>query len=96
MSLRAPAAAVLSAVALAVPAVLLAAGPALPSQINTTNPYLGISGATWTKGRYFEYDNAGSGANPDSASRPQLSAAQAASYTAQTYLAGSDGWDPVA
>ncbi len=67
----------------------------LPSQVNTTNPYLGISSATWTKGRYFEYANTGSGANPNNANRPQLTASQAASYTAQTYLAGSDGWDPV-
>jgi pectin methylesterase-like acyl-CoA thioesterase len=68
----------------------------LPSQVNTSNPYLGISGATWTAGRYFEYDNTGSGANPNKATRPQLTTAQAASYTAPTYLAGSDGWDPVA
>jgi pectin methylesterase-like acyl-CoA thioesterase len=67
----------------------------LPSQVNTTNPYLGISTATWTKGRYFEYANTGPGANPNNANRPQLAASQAASYTAQTYLAGSDGWDPV-
>jgi pectinesterase len=68
----------------------------LPSQVNTSNPYLGISGATWTAGRYFEYGNTGSGANPNQATRPQLTTAQAASYTAPAYLAGSDGWDPVA
>ena len=68
----------------------------LPSQVNTTNPYLGISGAKWTAGRYYEYDNTGSGANPGQSTRPQLATAQAASYTAQTYLAGSDGWNPVA
>jgi pectin methylesterase-like acyl-CoA thioesterase len=79
----------------AVPQLVIRA-TSLPSQVNTTNPYLGISGATWTAGRYFEYDNTGSGANPNKATRPQLASAQAASYTAQTYLAGSDGWDPVA
>jgi pectin methylesterase-like acyl-CoA thioesterase len=67
----------------------------LPSQVNTSNPYLGISGAKWTAGRYFEYANTGSGANPNNANRPQLTASQAVSYTGQTYLAGSDGWDPV-
>jgi pectin methylesterase-like acyl-CoA thioesterase len=67
----------------------------LPAQVNATDPYLGISGATWTAGRYGEYDNTGSGANPGNSNRPQLSAAQAASYTAQAYLAGADGWDPV-
>jgi pectin methylesterase-like acyl-CoA thioesterase len=74
---------------------LVIRGTSLPAQINATDPYLGISGATWTAGRYGEYDNTGSGANPDNANRPQLTTAQAASYTAQTYLAGTDGWDPV-
>ena len=67
----------------------------LPAQVNTTDPYLGISGATWTAGRYYEYDNTGSGANASNSTRPQLTAAQATSYTAYTYLAGTDGWDPV-
>lgn len=67
----------------------------LPAQVNTTNPYLGISSATWTAGRYYEYDNTGSGANANESTRPQLTASQATSFTAYTYLAGSDGWDPV-
>jgi pectin methylesterase-like acyl-CoA thioesterase len=75
---------------------LVIRGTALPAQVNTTNPYLGISGATWTSGRYGEYQNTGSGANTGNSHRPQLTATQAASYTAQAYLAGSDGWDPVA
>ncbi len=68
----------------------------LPAQVNATDPYLGISGATWTAGRYGEYDNTGYGANPANPDRPQLTATQATGYTAQTYLAGGDGWDPVA
>jgi pectin methylesterase-like acyl-CoA thioesterase len=68
----------------------------LPAQVNTTDPYLGISSATWTAGRNYEYDNTGSGANANESTRPQLTSAQAAGYTAYTYLAGSDGWDPVA
>ena len=68
----------------------------LPAQVNAADPYLGISGATWTAGRYGEYDNTGYGANPANPDRPQLTDAQAAGYTAQTYLAGRDGWDPVA
>ena len=67
----------------------------LPAQMFASDPYLGISGAAWTPGRYYEYDNTGYGATVN-ADRPQLTAAQAPSYTAQTYLAGSDGWDPVA
>ena len=68
----------------------------LPAQVNATDPYLGISGATWTAGRYGEYDNTGYGASPANPDRPQLTDAQATGYTAQTYLAGTDGWDPVA
>ena len=68
----------------------------LPAQVNATDPYLGISGATWTAGRYGEYDNTGYGANPANPDRPQLTGAQATGFTAQTYLAGSDGWNPVA
>jgi pectin methylesterase-like acyl-CoA thioesterase len=67
----------------------------LPAQVNTTDPYLGISAATWTAGRYYEYDDTGSGANANESTRPQLTSAQAVNYTAQKYLAGSDGWDPV-
>jgi pectin methylesterase-like acyl-CoA thioesterase len=74
---------------------LVVRNTSLPSQINTTDPYLGISGSTWTAGRYYEYDNSGSGANADESTRPQLPAAEAADYTAQEYLAGSDDWDPV-
>jgi pectin methylesterase-like acyl-CoA thioesterase/polygalacturonase len=68
----------------------------LPAQVNATDPYLGISSATWTAGRYGEYDNTGYGASPANPDRPQLTDAQATGYTAQAYLAGSDGWDPVA
>ena len=68
----------------------------LPAQMNAANPYLGISGAPWTPGRYDEDGNTGYGASPANASRPQLTDAQAASDTAQAYLAGADGWDPVA
>jgi hypothetical protein len=68
----------------------------LPAQVNAANPYLGISGATWSPGRSAEYQNTGYGANPANPARPQLTSAQAVSFTAQAYLAGSDGWDPVA
>jgi len=67
----------------------------LPAQMNAVNPYLGISGATWTTGRSWEYNNSGYGANPASPARPQLTSAEAATYTGPAYLAGTDGWDPV-
>jgi pectin methylesterase-like acyl-CoA thioesterase len=66
----------------------------LPAQMNVTDPYLGISGATWTAGRYGEYDDTGVGADPTNPNRPQLTAAEAG--TPASALAGSDGWDPVA
>lgn len=36
----------------------------LPAQVNAAGPDLGISGATWTAGRYGEYGNTGYGASP--------------------------------
>jgi pectin methylesterase-like acyl-CoA thioesterase len=69
-------------------------GTSLPAAIDTSSPWSGISGASWASGRYGEYGNTGSGAtvNPN---RPQLTSSEAAGYTAQKYLAGSDGWNPV-
>lgn len=66
----------------------------LPAALRTTGPWTGISGATWTPGRYGEYRNTGPGATVNS-TRPQLSSATAASYTAAAYLVGRDGWNPV-
>ncbi|HJP72814.1 MAG TPA: pectinesterase family protein [Pseudonocardiaceae bacterium] len=65
----------------------------LPNQIKT-DPWTTMHGYAFTPGRYGEYDNTGPGAtvNPD---RPQLSASKAADYTPQTYLAGTDGWNPL-
>lgn len=64
----------------------------LPHAVNTTNPWLGISGATWSPGRYGENGDTGPGAaTSSSAVRPSLPDA-----TPQQYLAGTDGWDPVA
>lgn len=69
----------------------------LPQAVNTAGPWLGISGATWTSGRYGEYANTGPGAvTTTSSARPVLDSATAAAYTATRYLAGGDGWNPVA
>jgi len=68
----------------------------LPQAVNASGPWLGISGATWTSGRYGEYANSGPGASRSSTSaRPLLDATTAASYMAAAYLAGADGWNPV-
>lgn len=65
----------------------------LPAQIKSA-PWTTMSGYSFTAGRYYEYDNSGPGSGTGSG-RPQLTAAQAASYTPQTYLAGADGWNPL-
>ncbi|MFE9448455.1 pectinesterase family protein [Streptomyces sp. NPDC006739] len=68
----------------------------LPQAVNSSGPWLGISGATWSPGRYGEYADTGPGASgAGSAVRPVLDAATAARHTAASYLAGSDGWKPV-
>lgn len=65
----------------------------LPAQIKSA-PWTTMDGYSFTAGRYYEYDNSGPGSGTGSG-RPQLTTAQAASYTPQTYLAGSDGWNPL-
>ncbi|MGI5455582.1 pectinesterase family protein [Streptomyces sp. CA-249302] len=65
------------------------------SFIKTAQPWTDMSGSTWQAARFSEYANTGAGATVN-ANRPQLTAAQAANYTPQKYLAGSDGWNPLA
>ncbi|KOX12552.1 pectin esterase [Nocardiopsis sp. NRRL B-16309] len=52
------------------------------------------SGHDWRQFQLREFANKGPGAlnTPD---RPQMSAEEAAGHTAEAYLAGSDGWNPV-
>ncbi|MEV4346876.1 pectinesterase family protein [Actinoplanes sp. NPDC049596] len=66
----------------------------LSATIKTAQPWTDMSGNTWQNARFLEYKNTGSGATVNS-NRPQLSDAQAANYTPQKYLAGTDGWNPV-
>ncbi|PJI94214.1 pectinesterase family protein [Luteimicrobium subarcticum] len=69
-------------------------GTSLPAALVTGQPWKDYSStALWTSGRFFEYANTGPGAGTG-ANRPQLDDAAAAGFTARTYLAGSDGWDP--
>ncbi|MGY1499932.1 pectinesterase family protein [Streptomyces sp. QTS52] len=67
----------------------------LGSFVNTSRPWSDMSGSVWTKARFTEYRNTGAGAAVN-ANRPQLSDAQAANHTPAKYLAGSDGWNPIA
>nr|BFE60554.1 hypothetical protein GCM10020063_050800 [Dactylosporangium thailandense] len=66
----------------------------LSNTIKTAQPWTDMSGNSWKSARFFEYRNTGAGAGTNS-NRPQLSDAQAANYTPQKYLAGTDGWNPL-
>lgn len=64
-------------------------------QATAPAPWLGISGATWSPGRYGEDGSTGPGAvSAGTADRPLLGASSA--DTPAAYLAGADGWNPVA
>jgi pectin methylesterase-like acyl-CoA thioesterase len=65
----------------------------LDAGINTAQPWKDWDATTtWTTGRFFEYQNSGAGAAiTNAANRPQLSDADAATYTVAGYLAG---WNP--
>jgi pectinesterase len=65
----------------------------LSSTVATAQPWIDMSSNSWTNARFSEYKNTGAGATVNS-NRPQLTDAQAATYTPQKYLAGSDGWNP--
>jgi pectinesterase len=66
----------------------------LSATIKTAQPWTDMSSNSWKNARFLEYKNTGSGATTNS-NRPQLSDAQAANYTPEKYLAGSDNWNPV-
>jgi pectin methylesterase-like acyl-CoA thioesterase len=65
----------------------------LPAAIKDA-PWTDFSGFSWRDARLFEYNNSGPGAAVNE-TRPQLTADQAASYTVQSYLSASDGWNPI-
>ncbi|MEU3617982.1 pectinesterase family protein [Streptomyces sp. NPDC006872] len=49
---------------------------------------------SWQSARFKEYNNSGPGAGTG-ANAPQMTDSEAADYTAQKYLAGTDDWNPV-
>ncbi|MFC4013753.1 pectinesterase family protein [Nonomuraea purpurea] len=67
------------------------------STLNATvagaQPWTDMSSNSWKNARFSEFRNNGAGAAVNG-NRPQLSTAQAATYTPQKYLAGGDGWNP--
>lgn len=66
----------------------------LSATIATGQPWTDMSGNSWKNARFLEYRNNGSGATVNG-NRPQLPDSQAANYTPEKYLAGSDGWNPI-
>ncbi|WP_084725604.1 pectinesterase family protein [Streptacidiphilus melanogenes] len=70
----------------------------LPAAVRSAAPWTDMGGFSWTSARFRSYANTGAGAavSAHSGDSPQLTAAQAAQYTAQAYLAGTDGWNPTA
>ena len=66
----------------------------LSATMRTAQPWTDMSSNSWKNARFFEYRNTGAGAGTNS-NRPQLSDSDAANYTPQKYLAGTDGWNPV-
>ncbi|MEV6350035.1 pectinesterase family protein [Actinoplanes sp. NPDC051851] len=67
----------------------------LSATVRVAQPWTDMSGNTWQNARFYEYKNTGAGATTNS-NRTQLTDAQAANYTPEKYLAGSDGWNPTA
>ncbi|GAA0510515.1 hypothetical protein Ade02nite_46150 [Paractinoplanes deccanensis] len=63
--------------------------------IDAAKPWADFAPLKWSDGRFTEYRNTGAGAAVNG-NRPQLSDADADARTAAKYLAGTDGWDPVA
>lgn len=66
----------------------------LPAAIDTVQPWVDMDPLRWDDGRFSEYQNTGPGATVNDF-RPQLSDAEAAERTPQSYLAGTDGWNPL-
>ena len=66
----------------------------LDSVVKTSQPWTDMSGNSWKNARFTEYHNTGAGSGTGT-NRPQLPDSQAANYTPQKYLAGSDGWNPI-
>ncbi|WP_063752897.1 pectinesterase family protein [Streptomyces sp. NRRL S-350] len=64
----------------------------LPAALKTA-PWTDMSGFAWQSARFASYHNTRAGVAITDG--PQLTDTQAADYTARTYLAGTDGWDPV-
>ncbi|UUU23322.1 pectinesterase family protein [Streptomyces sp. DSM 40750] len=64
--------------------------------VNPNHPWTDMTpDYRWSWARFKEYNNYGLGSGDGLANSPQMTDAEAADYTAQKYLAGTDGWNPV-
>ncbi|WP_330351325.1 pectinesterase family protein [Streptomyces sp. NBC_00582] len=65
------------------------------SGITSAHPWTDMtSDYPWSWARFKEYNNSGTGAGVGT-NAPKMTSTEAADYTAQKYLAGTDGWNPV-
>ncbi|MEV6605888.1 pectinesterase family protein [Kutzneria sp. NPDC051319] len=67
----------------------------MAAHIRQAGAWQDMGGFSWKTCRFSEFRNTGAGAGVGTSDRPQTSDANAANFTAQKYLAGSDGWNPV-
>jgi pectinesterase len=67
----------------------------LGGHIRQAGAWMDQGGFSWHTCRFTEFHNSGSGATQGTSDRPQMTASQATSFTAQKYLSGGDGWAPV-
>jgi pectinesterase len=67
----------------------------LGGHVRQAGAWMDMGGFSWHTCRFKEFNNSGSGRTQGTTDRPQLTAAQAGTYTPQKYLSGSDGWNPV-
>ncbi|MDQ1295830.1 MAG: pectinesterase [Actinomycetota bacterium] len=67
----------------------------LGGHIRQKSAWQDMSGFSWKTCRFTEYQNSGTGRSSGTSDRPLMSASNAAKYTPQKYLAGSDSWNPV-
>jgi pectin methylesterase-like acyl-CoA thioesterase len=74
-------------------------GSVLHTGVNMEHPWTDMTpDYPWSSARFSEYANSGgplSQATGSSLNAPHLSPLEAGEYTAQKYLAGTDGWNPV-
>ncbi|MFJ3779976.1 pectinesterase family protein [Streptomyces sp. NPDC090075] len=66
------------------------------SGISSAHPWTDMTpDYSWSQARFKQYNNYGLGSGDRGANDPEMTDSEATGYTAQKYLAGTDGWNPV-